>query len=258
MNEDQLPPDQPTVLLPISDLGGPVSAGEPAAEGSGFSADLDGVAPGQPTLPPLPEPGSRPSEPEQPGATTPYWERAAQHAYPQPPRLGCWAKTGIIAALVISLLALAVSSLLLVSFWHVRSTTAAVLDASIGQLEGLCGPNAQPVVFPFSQNIRFQGDFALPEGIVIPFKGSIPINTVVRLVIPGLPGSPTVEIPVQTSVPMDTKVPLPGGITIPIDTNIPVNQEIPLDLCQPGGSASGFLEQTITELGTLRGSLNFP
>jgi hypothetical protein len=98
----------------------------------------------------------------------------------------------------------------------------------------------------------------LPEGLVFPFKGTIPINTVVRLTIPGLPGSPTVELPIRTEVPVDTRVPVPGGLTIPIDTSIPINQEIPLDLCAPGSPAKGFLEETISDLKTLRSSFSFP
>ena len=173
-------------------------------------------------------------------------------------QLGCGARLAIAAALAMSLLALVVSSLLLVRLASVGNATAAILDDSIGQLEGLCGSESAPVVFPFSQTIHFQGNFALPEGLVIPFQGTIPINTVVRLTIPGLPGAPTIELPIRTNVPVDTKVPVPGGISIPIDTRIPINQEIPLDLCGSGGPAKQFLEGAITNLRALRSTLRFP
>jgi hypothetical protein len=172
-------------------------------------------------------------------------------------QLGCGARVAVAAALAMSLLALVVSSLLLVSVARVGSATGAILDDTINQLEGLCGPSSEPVVVPFSQTIHFQGDFALPEGLVIPFQGTIPINTVVRLTISALPGSPAVEIPIQTSVPVDTKVPVPGGIIIPIDTRIPINQDVALDLCGSGGPAKQFLERTIGNLKDLRGSLRF-
>jgi hypothetical protein len=172
--------------------------------------------------------------------------------------LGCGARVAVAAALAMSLLALLISSLLLVRLARAGSATAAILDRTISQLEGLCGPNSKPVIFPFSQTIHFQGDFALPEGLVIPFKGTIPFDTVVRLTINGLPGSPTVEIPIHTSVPVDTKVPVPGGISIPIDTRIPINQQIPLDLCGSGGPAKQFLEGTIRDLKGLRNGLGFP
>jgi len=172
--------------------------------------------------------------------------------------LGCGARVALAAALAMSLLALLISSLLLVSLARVGSATAAILDDTISQLEGLCGSGGKPMIFPFSQTIHFQGDFALPEGLVIPFKGTIPIDTVVRLTINGLPGSPTVEIPIRTSVPVDTRVPVPGGLSIPIDTRIPINQEIPLDLCGSGGPAKQFLERTIRDLKGLRSGLAFP
>jgi hypothetical protein len=172
--------------------------------------------------------------------------------------LGCGARAAVAAALAMSLLAMIILLLLLVRLARVGNATAAILDDTIGQLEGLCGSGSKPMIIPFSQTIHFQGDFALPEGLVIPFKGTIPIDTVVRLTISGLPGSPTVEIPIHTSVPVDTRVPVPGGISIPIDTRIPINQEIPLDLCGSGGPAEQLLEGAISDLKELRSSLGFP
>jgi hypothetical protein len=172
--------------------------------------------------------------------------------------LGCGARVAITAAVVMSLVALITSSLLLVRLARAGSATAAILDRTISQLEGLCGSGSKPVIVPFSQTIHFQGDFALPEGLVIPFKGTIPIDTVVRLTISALPGSPAIEIPIRTTVPVDTKVPVPGGISIPIDTRIPINQQIPLDLCGSGGPAKQFLEGTIRDLKELRNALGFP
>jgi hypothetical protein len=171
---------------------------------------------------------------------------------------GCGMRLALAAGLAMSLLALLLSSLLLVRLWRVGRTAGAMLDRTIVQLERLCGPSSEPIVFPFSQTIHFQGDFALPEGLVFPFKGTIPINTVVRLTIPGLPGSPTVELPIRTEVPVDTRVPVPGGLSVPIDTEIPINQEIPLDLCATGSPAKVFLEGAISDLKTLRSSFSFP
>jgi hypothetical protein len=201
---------------------------------------------------PAPSPDSAGGEPIPTPTSLPPVEEPARTG------LGCGARAAVAAALVMSLLALIISLLLLVRLARIGSATAAILDDTIGQLEGLCGSGSKPMIIPFSQTIHFQGDFALPEGLVIPFKGIIPIDTVVRLTIHGLPGSPTVEIPIHTSVPVDTRVPVPGGISIPIDTRIPINQEIPLDLCGSGGPAKQFLERAITDLKTLRSSLSFP
>jgi hypothetical protein len=179
-------------------------------------------------------------------------------AEPPQARLGCGAQVALAVALAMSLLALIVSSVLLISLARAGSATAAVLDRTIGQLEGVCGASSKPVVFPFSQTIHFKGNFALPEGLVIPFKGTIPIDTNFPLKIGALPGSPTFVIPIHTSVTVDTKVPVPGGISIPIDTQIPINQEIPLDLCGSGGPAKQFLEGTIKDLKAVRSSMSFP
>ena len=177
---------------------------------------------------------------------------------PERDRLGRGARAGIAAALVMSFLALLISALMLAGAWRVRNATAAGLDDVVAQLNAACGASAQPIVFPISQTIHFKSDIALPGNLVIPFKGKIPINTVVRITVAGLPGSPTVEIPINTTVPVDTRVPIPSGISIPIDLDVPINQRIPVDLCAGEGPAKTLLERTIRNVKTLRASLDFP
>ena len=135
----------------------------------------------------------------------------------------------------------------------VGKATANSLDGAIEQLDAVCGPNAQPVTFTFSQTIRFKGDIALPEGMVIPFKGAFPVNTVVRLTVPGLPGAPEVEVPINTSIPIDTEAPIPGGLTIPVDTEVPVRQDFPVELC--GEATGGLLREMLADLRSLRQQL---
>jgi hypothetical protein len=220
-----------------------------------ITAGFDAVAP---TGPDRGEAASDPAPAAEPGwGQIPTPTSLPPVGEPARARLGCGARVAVAAALAMSLLALAVSALLLVSVMRVGAATGAVLDDTIEQLEGICGPTSRPLVVPFSQTIRFQGDFALPEGLVVPFRGVIPIDTVVRMSISALPGSPAVEIPIQTSVPVDTEVPIPGGARIPIDTSIPISQDIALDLCGSGGPAARFLERTIYDLRVLRGSLRF-
>lgn len=163
-----------------------------------------------------------------------------------------------IAALLCSLLALGAVGFLTWRFAVVGQGTMALLDTTIGQLEAVCGAGAQPFTFTFSQTVRFKGQVPLPEGLVIPFKGTIPINTVVRIQVPGFPGTPTIEVPINTSVPVDTRVPVPGGITIPIDTAVPVRQDIPIDLCGNDSPLAGFLGRAIQELRSLRDLMRFP
>jgi hypothetical protein len=223
---------------------------QPITQGSGVSTQRqpDGSAPA----------------PASPPVSMGEWDRIPTPTFlppvsrPAQARLGCGARLALAAALAISLLALLLSALLLFSLWRVGRTAGPILDHTISQLEGLCASTGEPVVFPFSQTIRFQGDFALPGGMVFPFKGTIPINTVVRLTIPGLPGSPTVELPIRTEVPVDTQVPVPGGLSIPIDTSIPISQEIPLDLCAPGSPATGILKEAVSDMKALRSSMSFP
>ncbi len=163
-----------------------------------------------------------------------------------------------IAALICSLLALAVTGLLTWRLSYVGQGTLALLDGTISQLESVCGEGAKPFTFVFSETVRFKGEVPLPEGLVFPFKGNIPINTVVRIEVTGFPGTPTLEVPINTTVPIDTKVPIPGGIKIPIDTAVPVRQEIPINLCGDDSPLAGFLERTIEDLRSLRDLMRFP
>ena len=153
--------------------------------------------------------------------------------------------------------ALALALALAVILWQTGRAAADALDKSIAQLEGVCGPNAEPIIFTFSDTIHFQGDFALPEGMVFPFKGDFPVNTVVRLTVPGLPGAPEIEVPINTSIPIDMAVPIPGGITIPVDTELPIHQQFPVDLCAEGSEVARLTENGLAELRALRLRLPF-
>jgi len=181
---------------------------------------------------------------------------------PTPPqtiaRLGCGARLAILSALLLSGLALASSLLLIFGLLRVRNATIAGLDDAIAQMEGMCSPNSTSIIFPISQTIHFKGDIALPGGIEFPFKGNIPIRTTVRITVSGLPGSPTLEVPINTVVPVDTQVPLPDGMRFPIDTVVPIRQDFPIDLCMEGGPGRSFLEQALQSLKDARQSLIFP
>lgn len=179
-------------------------------------------------------------------------------AAPARSRLGRAARLAVIAALVFSLLALAVAGTLARALQRVGAEASTLLDNTLQNLESVCGDDAEPLTFTFSQTVRFKGEVPLPEGLVFPFKGNIPINTVVRIEVPGFPGSPTLEVPINTSVPIDTKVPVPGGITIPIDTTVPVRQDIPIDLCGSDSPLAGFLGRTVQDLRSLRDLMRFP
>ncbi len=182
---------------------------------------------------------------------TPVWTPAPS----RPARLSRGARAVVVASLAIALIALALSLALALTLWRVGRTTATALDGAITQLDEVCGPNAQPVTFTFSQTIRFKGDIAMPEGIVMPFKGTFPVNTVVRLTVPGLPGAPEIEVPINTAIPIDTQVPIPGGISIPVDTEVPVNQDIPVELC--GQATGGLLRGMLSDLRLLRQQLPY-
>lgn len=177
---------------------------------------------------------------------------------PTTTRLGCGARLAILSALFLSGLALASSVLLILGLLRVQRVAIAGLDDAIAQMEGVCGPNSTPIIFPISQTIHFTGDIALPGGMEFPFKGNIPIKTTVRITVSGLPGSPTLEAPINTVVPVDTQVPLPDGMRFPIDTVVPIRQDFPIDLCLEGGPGRSFVEQALQTLKDIRQSLVFP
>lgn len=162
-----------------------------------------------------------------------------------------------VAALICALLALAAVGALTWRLTLVGRGASSMLDNAISQLESVCSTDAQPFTFVFSETVRFKGEVPLPEGITIPFKGSIPINTVVRIQVSGFPGSPVLEVPINTTVPVDTRVPVPGGIVIPIDTAVPIRQEIPVNLC---GSTflTASLERVVQDLRTWRDLMRSP
>jgi hypothetical protein len=173
-------------------------------------------------------------------------------------RLGRAARLGIAAALIMSCLALLISALILVEAWRVRNAAAAGLDDVIAQLDTVCGASAQPMVFPISQTIHFESEIALPNNLMIPFKGNIPINTALQVNVPGLPGTPLLKIPINTTVRVDTRVPIPEGISIPVALDVPIDQRIPVDLCAGESPTKALLERTIRNIRTARASLNFP
>ena len=172
-------------------------------------------------------------------------------------RLGRAARSGIAAALIMSCLALLISALTMAQAWRVRNAAAAGLDDVIAQLDAVCGASAQPVVFPISQTIHFESDIVLPDNLMIPFKGNVPINTAIQVNVPGLPGVPLLRIPINTTVPVDTRVPIPGNISIPVALDVPINQRIPVDLCAGESPTKAILERTIRNIRTARASLNF-
>lgn len=191
-------------------------------------------------------------------------QAASEITPPVPPvgsgatRLSRGARLALLAALILAGLALASNLLLIARLWRVQDMAAAGLERAVGQLEGFCRDGAMPITFPISQTINFKGDIALPENMVFPFKGNIPIRTTVRIAIPGLPGAPTVEVPINTVVPVDTQVALPGGIRVPIDTAVPIRQDFTVDLCTAGSSTGEFVRQLVEELNAVRSSIAVP
>jgi hypothetical protein len=173
-------------------------------------------------------------------------------------RLGRAARIGIAASVVMSCLALLISVLVLAEALHVRNAAAAGLDDALAQLDAVCGASAQPIVFPISQTVHFESDIVLPDNLIIPFKGNIPINTAIQVNIPGLPGAPLLRIPINTTVPVDSRVPVPGGISIPVALDVPINQRIPLDLCSGESPTRAILERAIRNARAARASLDFP
>ena len=240
-DEDRQAPEEPTAPLPAvpatKAVSSGVSSGE-AAEPDGWGARLARQAADQEYKTPVSP-----------------WGAPVYRAEPARVPLG-W-RLGLVVALLLATLALAGNLALILALLRVQAMAVEGVDGAIAQLEGVCGPQASPLIFPISQTFHFKGEVPVPA-MVVPFKGDIPFNTTVRVPIPGLPNARPIEVPVNTVVPVDTQVPVPGGMKIPIDTSVPISQEMPIDLCTPGSPVTGILAQAIRQLQDIRTEISFP
>jgi len=139
-----------------------------------------------------------------------------------------WIVTFLVA--ILALASLAVNVLLVTRLLAIRDeASAALLDAS-RSLDNLAWQGFA-FEFPVSQTVNFEGDVPFQQDIAFPFKGNIPINTVVSLPIDlGPLGTQTIRVPVNTTVPIDVTVPVRVDQTVHIKTQVPVRMNVPVRL----------------------------
>ncbi|MBN1180600.1 MAG: hypothetical protein JXD18_15430 [Anaerolineae bacterium] len=142
----------------------------------------------------------------------------------------------LVAAIVLSVVAIAVSVTTLIGFTSFqRAGLAAVQEAraGLGDLTGFTIETSVPVqqTFPIYAEVPFRQDFA------VPIRTEIPISTVVEVPI-NVPifGTYTLEVPVDTTVPIDLQLVIPVSQTVTVETSVTLDTEIPvrLELSQLG------------------------
>ncbi len=174
--------------------------------------------------------------PEQDRITTPMPRMAAvptTWVEPVPPRSGAGLSWIVALCFILSLASLAVSAFMVYSFWDTRQTAVEGLDAAIAALDNLGGKGFH-YEYHFQRNIPVSTSIPIQQDMVFPFKGTIPINTTVRVPInAGVLGTIVVDVPIRTSVSVDTKIPVHVDQTFQISTTIPISMTFPIDV-QPG------------------------
>ncbi len=137
-----------------------------------------------------------------------------------------WIVTFFIATLALA--SLAVNVVLVTRLLAIRDEASAVLLDASRSLDNLAWQGLA-FEFPISQTVNFEGDVPFKQDIDFPFKGNIPINTVVSLPIDlGPLGTQTIRVPVNTTVPIDVSVPVRVDQTIHIKTQLPVRMNFPI------------------------------
>jgi hypothetical protein len=134
----------------------------------------------------------------------------------------------VILVTLLALASLAVNAVLVTRLLAIRSEASAVLESASQSLDNLASQGVS-FEFPISQTVNFEGDVPFKQDIAFPFKGNIPINTVVSMQVDlGLLGTQTVRVPVNTTVPVDVTVPVKVDQTVHVKTQLPVRMNVPI------------------------------
>jgi len=141
--------------------------------------------------------------------------------------MSCWARGIVVLSLLLSLASLAFNALLIYKLYQVRQPTVGMLDEAITALDSLDNQTFT-YEYHFQQNIPFEGDIPFEQEVMFPFKGTIPINTVVEVPVNTGLGSITIKVPINTQVYVDTSVPVKIDQTFHVKTEAPVDMSIPI------------------------------
>jgi hypothetical protein len=198
------------------------------------------IAPASSSVAAQPTPASPPTTPGVPVAVPPGLLRA-QKGLERSVR-ALWAVVILVALLAIA--SLAVNAVLITRLLAIRSEASAVLDSAKKSLDNLAWQGVS-FEFPISQTVNFEGDVPFKQDMAFPFKGNIPINTVISMPVDlGLLGTQTVRVPVNTTVPVDIIIPVKVDQTVHIKTQVPVQMNVPVRI----GPNDPLLKDTITQI----------
>jgi hypothetical protein len=161
-----------------------------------------------------------------------------------------WAVT--LLAGLLACVSLAVNVLLVTRLIMLRNGLAETLTGVSRSLDNLSG---QGLAFdvPISQTITYEGDVPIKQDLVVPFKGNLPINTVVGVPLDlGPLGKQTINVPVNTNVPVDIRLPIHIEQNIPVKLAVPIRTSVPIRLSANDPPLKDWIAQLRTWLDTIR------
>jgi hypothetical protein len=158
----------------------------------------------------------------------------------------------VVLVTLLALASLAVNAVLVTRLLAIRSEASAVLESASQSLDNLAWQGLS-FEFPISQTVNFEGDVPFKQDIAFPFKGNIPIDTVVSMQVDlGLLGTQTVRVPVNTTVPVDVTVPVKVDQTIHVKTQLPVRMNVPIHFGPDDPPLKDMIAQTRQWLESIR------
>ncbi len=192
------------------------------------------------------------------------------HTQPASPSLSRSARLTLTVALLLALMACALSSIACLALWQARAHLVSGADVLLAYLDDLCTPGAPPWRLPIQQSLHVQGHatltgaltvpvkdhLSLPPGLTVPFKGNIPIKTTLQMQLfrsgPAIdvpinmivPVATQVTLPHSVMIPIDIRVSVPAGLTMPMEADVSIHQDVPLEVCPPAGPMRQVIETT--------------
>lgn len=133
----------------------------------------------------------------------------------------------VFLSFFLSLFSLTLSGIMAYKLLKLREQAMGIVNESIELVDGLKNKGFT-FTYHFSQTIHFAGDIPIHQKIDFPFKGTIPINTVVKVPVELGFQTIVISVPIDTEVYVDTVVPVDINKTIHVETDVPVQMDIPI------------------------------
>lgn len=169
-------------------------------------------------------------------------------------RSSCLLRFLVGLGLILALVSLALNILLIYSLMGVRQTAVDGLDQALNSLDSLEDEGFH-YEYKYENTLPISVEIPVQQEMVIPFQGTFPINTTVRVPIDaGVLGTFVLDVPINTSVPVDVEVPVQISQTVAFSTSIPVSLTVPIDVQPDDPAIEGFINGLRQWLLELRGS----